>query len=395
MDQIREDLYNYNPWWEGDYSPQFHPRESYLRILRKSLGRKDVEILTGLRRVGKTSIIKLFIAELCHTTDPKKVLYASLDALPLEKFQISELIREFRKIHRHKREEKIYLFFDEAAYRENLHLELKNLYDSENVKVFVSGSSSSILRDKGALLTGRARVTEINPLSFPEYLEFRNITIKNSELYLTEKYFEEYMQDGGMPEYILTKDVEYLNALIDSIIYKDIAFYRGVRDTSSLKEFFRLLMERAGKQLSLNKISKVTGISPETAARYFDYFQSTYLIYAIERCGKLNERVRAPKKIYAADTGIRNFITGFRDKGAVFENLFYLLIRDKNPCYIYTNAVELDFYDGSTLFEVKYGRELPKNQEELFNSFEAEEKHLISDIKDYLSYMNNATPGSE
>lgn len=387
MDQIREDLYNYNPWWEGEYAPQYHPRERYLRVLRNSLNRREVEILTGLRRVGKTSIMKLFISELCRSVEPGKIFYASLDSISLEKFQIAELVREFRKIHQHRREEKIYLFFDEAAYRENLHLELKNLYDSENVKVFVSGSSSSVLRDKGALLTGRTRVTEINPLSFSEYLEFRNITIKNSELYLTEKYFEEYMQDGGMPEYILTKDVEYLNALIDSIIYKDIAFYRGVRDTSSLKEFFRLLMERAGKQLSINKISKVTGISPETAARYFEYFQSTYLIYAIERCGKLNERVRAPKKIYAADTGIRNFITGFRDKGAVFENLFYLLIREKSPCYIYKNTIELDFFCQNTLYEIKYGRELPKNQEELFNSFPAANKYLISGIQDYMSFV--------
>lgn len=387
MDQIREDLYNYNPWWEGEFSPEYHPRERYLQILRKSLDRRDVEILTGLRRVGKTSIMKLFIAELCQSFDPKKILYASLDSISLEKLQISELVREFRKIHQHKRDEKIYLFFDEAAYRENLHLELKNLYDSENAKVIVSGSSSSVLRDKGALLTGRVRVTEINPLSFPEYLEFRNITIKQSERYLTEKYFEEYMQDGGMPEYILTKDVEYLNALIDSIIYKDIAFYRGVRDTSSLKEFFRLMMERAGKQLSLNKISKVTGISAETASRYFDYFQSTYLVYAIERCGKLNERIRAPKKVYAADTGIRNFITGFRDKGAVFENLFYLLIRDKAPCYIYKNAVELDFFCQNSLYEIKYGRELPKNQEELFNSFPAERKYLIAGVNDYLRFM--------
>jgi predicted AAA+ superfamily ATPase len=100
------------------------------------------------------------------------------------------------------------------------------------------------------------------------------------------------------------------------------------------------------------------GISSETAKRYFEYFQNTYLIYAIERCGKLNERIRAPKKVYAADLGIKNMITGFRDKGAIFENLVYFLIKEHSPCYIYKNGIELEFHYGNTLLEVKYKRDI-------------------------------------
>lgn len=386
MEHLQEDLYNFNPWWEGKYKPSLHMREKYLTQLRKSLPKKEIVFLTGLRRVGKTSIMKLMIKELSEKINVKKLFYVSLDSIALEQIPVHELLREYRKLHQLKRDEKIFVFLDEAAYRENINQELKNLFDNENVKIFVSSSSSSILWEKSSLLTGRTKIIEVTPLDFREYLQFKKISVKNSEQYLFEKHFESYMQQGGMPEFVLSGDFEYLDNLVDSIIYKDIAFYRGVKDTTSLKDFFRLLMERAGKQLSLTKIAKIIGISTETAKRYFEYFQSTYLIYTIERCGKLNERLRAPKKVYAADVGIRNFITGFRDKGAIFENLFYFLIRSKSPCYVYKNSIEIDFYFDKTLCEIKYGRVMEKKQQTLFEETKAEKKIAISSIADYLKY---------
>lgn len=391
METIREDLFNFNPWWESNFSPNLKKREKFLTLLRNTLGKKEIFILTGLRRVGKTSVMKLLIKELCNSINPKNIFYISLDSISLEAVPVYEIVREFRKINQIKRDEKIYLFFDEAAYRENINAELKNLYDSENAKIFVSSSSSSILREKHSLLTGRSKVLEINPLDFFEYLDFKELKAKKSEQYLTEKYFEDYMQFGGMPEYVLTGDFEYLDNLIDAIIYKDIAFYRGIKDISSLKEFFRLMMERSGKQVSLTKISKIIGISSETAKRFFEYFQSTYLIYAIERCGKLNERLRAPKKVYAADLGIRNFVTGFRDIGAVFENLVYFLIKQKSPCYIYRDTIELDFFFNKTLLEVKYGRDLETKQQKLFDEIKADRKILITGINDYLKFAGELT----
>lgn len=390
MENLHEDLYNFNPWWEGDYKPNLIPREKFLKVLRTSEKRKEILILTGLRRVGKSSLLKLFIKELSTRVDPKKILYTSLDSIALEKISVHDLVREFRKIHGLKRTEKIYLFFDEAAYRDNINQELKSLYDNEIVKIYVSSSSASILRDKNALLTGRTKVVEILPLDFYEYLSFKKLFAKKSEEYLTEKYFEEYMKKGGIPEYVLSDDFEYLDNLVDAIIYKDIAFYHGVKDITSLKEFFRLLMERAGKQSSLTKISKVMGISSETAKRYFEYFQDTYLIFAIERCGKLNERIRAPKKVYAADLGIKNLITGFRDKGAIFENLVFFLIKENLPCYIYKDGIELDFHFGKTLIEVKFNRDIEEKQKALFDKLKIDNKLIIGSIKDYLNYYKSS-----
>ncbi|HET53660.1 MAG TPA: ATP-binding protein [Ignavibacteria bacterium] len=389
MVDLYEDLYNFNPWWEEEYRPDLIKREKFLNIFRASEKRKEILIITGLRRVGKSSLIKLFIKELVERVEPKKILYVSLDSISIEKYSVHEIVREFRKLHQLKRNEKIYLFFDEAAYRKNINQELKSLYDNENVKIYVSSSSATILRDKNALLTGRTKIVEVLPLDFFEFLMFKNLSAKKSEEYLTEKFFEEFMMKGGIPEFILSDNFEYLDNLVDAIIYKDIAFYHGVKDLSSLKEFFRLLMERSGKQASLNKISNVLGISSETAKRYFEYFQNTYLIYAIERCGKLNERLRAPKKVYAADLGIKNLVTGFRDKGAIFENLVFFLIKDKLPCYIYKNGIELDFHFDNALIEVKYNREIEDKQKALFENIKIERKFLISNVKDFLDFQKN------
>lgn len=385
---ISEELFHFNPWWEKEYKPDLIKREKFLALMRQKIKRKTIVLLTGLRRVGKTSLMKLLISELQYEVNPKNIFYVSLDSVIIEKFKLFELIREFRKINEIRRDEKIFLFFDEVAYRENIHIELKNLYDSENVVIFASSSSSSILRDKKGLLTGRSSVIEVTPLDFKEFLLFKNLIFQKSEFYLVEKYFEKYLQLGGIPEYVLTEDIEYLDNLIDSIIYKDIAYYRGVKDVELLKTFFRLLMERGGKNLSISKISKVLNKSSETIKRFFDYFLETYLIYAIERCGKLNERIRSPKKVYASDIGIRNSITGLKDHGSIFENIVFFEIRDYKPCYVFQSGIEIDFKYKDTVIEVKYNSEMNEKQKALFDSIKAKNKILIQSFEDYCKFIN-------
>lgn len=382
-------LHRFNSWWEKEPEWRFIPREKYLNRLKQYLHTKDVVIITGLRRVGKTTIMKMMIKELLKQgIPPGKIFYISLDFYSLERFSILDIIEEFFKLQKISFSEKVYLFLDEVAYKKDFQIQLKNLYDLYNAKVFASSSSASILRDRKAMLTGRERVIEVLPLDFKEYLLFKNLKIPKSDKHLLEAYFEDYMQIGGIPEYVLTEDPEYLKQLIDDVLYKDIISFHGVKEKALLREFFRLLMERSGKQVSLNRISRILNISVDTARRFLGYFEEAFIIHGIERCGKLNERLKAPKKIYAGDVGIRNIFTGFRDKGAVFENLVFLQIKNQKPCYIYKDGIELDFLtEDGTLIEVKYGQQLNEKQKKLFESFNAKKKVVISDIEDYLSLI--------
>jgi len=223
-------------------------------------------------------------------------------------------------------------------------------------------------------------------LTFTEYLDFKKISIAPADSGLKENYFEDFLKTGGIPAYVLSGNPDYLRELVDDIIYKDIAANQQVRDVRILKDFFLLLMERAGKQFSVNKIANVLQLSPDTARRYLEMFADTYLIHLVRRHGKTNERILSPKKIYAADTGIRCLFTGFRDKGSLFENYVYLRLRKYDPEYIYENKTEIDFYlPDKTLIEVKYhGEPLSPAQEKLFNSYAATDRRIIRRDEDLL-----------
>ena len=380
-------LYKSNPWWEEEYNFDGFSRERYIEELDKWIDNKDVIFLTGLRRVGKTSILKNYIAKLIQDKgiDPKEILYVSLDLYVLDSYSIHDILLEYRKIHKFSSEKKVYLFFDEVTSKESYKQEFKNFYDLENVKIFASSSSASLLRDKNAYLTGRQRILEVMPLDFDEYLQFKEVSIKKADSHLLESYFEEYMQDGGMPEYVLTGDVSYLQNLIDNIIYKDIIAHNHIRNNKVIEDFYKLLMERSGKQLSLNKIANIIDISVDSAKRYFGYFEETYLIYSIEKFGKLNERLKSPRKIYASDVGLRNVVTGYRDKGAIYENLIFLKIKQHNPSYLYVDGIELDFITQSgQLIEAKYNSQLNIKQQKLFDSFDAKEKIIVNGVNGFL-----------
>jgi len=388
---MEEILYKSNPWWEETYKFVGINRDKYLHQLENVFENKDIIFLTGLRRVGKTSILKNFISLLINekNIEPSNIFYITLDLIALSNLSIQEIIKEYKKLHFIPSSQKLYIFLDEVTSKENYQQELKNIYDLEDIKIYASSSSASLLKDKNAYLTGRQRIIEVMPLDFEEYLTFKNINIKKSDAYLKESYFEEYMSDGGMPEYILTGDISYIQNLIDNIIYKDIIAYHNIKNEGVIRDFYKLLMERSGKQLSLNKIANILSISVDSVKRYLSYFEDTYLIYTVEKYGKLNEKLKNPKKIYAGDIGLKNVVTGFRDKGAIFENLLFLKIKHLHPSYVYVDGIELDFMtEDKTLIEVKYNSLLNQKQQKLYDTIDAKKKIVVDSVNSFLELEN-------
>lgn len=379
-------FFRYNPWWEQyEFPSNIYPRAGLIQKLKSLVGTKDIVILSGLRRIGKTTAMKILIKDLINEyhISPKKIFYISLDDYLLSSQSILEIVDEYRKCQRIKFEEKIYLFLDEIAYKKDFEQQLKNLYDNQNVKVFASSSQSSLIKSKKNLITGRARILEILPLDFTEYCEFKGITLGKKNIHLADKIFEDFLFTGGVPEYVIRGDIEYLRELVDDIILKDIAAQHKIKDTFLLKDFFLLMMERCGKVFSINKLANILNASPDTIRRYLEYFHNTYLINLLPRFGTTNERLLSAKKIYSADVGIRNIFTGFLDKGSLFENYVYLKIRHRNPSYVFKEGIEIDFFtEDKTLIEVKYGRELSDKQLQLFESFKAKNRIVIANYSE-------------
>lgn len=383
-------LYEYNPWWDKGFAfAQNIRREQLLAKAVSQLETRDIVMLTGLRRVGKTVIMKSMIEDLIteKSTARDNCLYVSMDDFQLKGFSLADIIDAYRTLKKLSIEDKVFVFFDEITYLEDFQIQLKNIYDKGNVKCVVSSSSSSILKDDSAYLTGRKKIIEISPLDFDEYLLFKKISLNKADHALKAAHFFEYMQTGGMPEYVLRGGREYLAGLIDDIIMKDIVAHHKIRNASIVRDFFVLLMERAGKQVSINKIANILKISPDTANRYLELFEQTYLIHLVSRHGKTNETLLSSKKVYATDVGMRNVTVGFRDKGAIFENIVFMKIKHKKPYYVNFEGQEIDFIIDQTLIEVKYLRELEGKQLDAFKAYPAANKVVITGIDDLEKFL--------
>ena len=384
MDSI---FYNFNSWWEQEYSLNYIIRNKYFEPLIDLIPKKEIVFLTGLRRVGKTTLMHQLIEYLLKSVKKEQIFYISLDLLSLKDKSIYEIIQDYRKIHGLSKDTFSYIFLDEITIKKDFHQELKNLYDLGNIKIFVSSSSATKLKDTSAFLTGRARYVEVEPLDFNEFLLFNNYSPKKKDYHLFEKYFEEYMEFGGMPEYVLTKDPTYITEVVNNIILKDIVAKYGIKNTEKVFDLFRLLMERVGKPLTYSKIANVLDISKDSVQTYINYFLETYLFSKIEVKGKLNERIKGPKKFYCGDVGIKNVSTGFRDKGAIYENLVYNKIKSdyKNHLkgeinFLYKEGVEIDFVTKDFLLEAKFGLEMNEKQKSLFDNYKIKNKMVAQGV---------------
>ena len=388
-----ETLYRLNPWWEKQAGFQLFNRPGYMSLMTGAYDSNRIVMISGLRRVGKTSLMRLTIQHLMShkNVDPKRILYVSLDDYTLRNTTILEIIDTFRKIHSIKFTERIFVFLDEVTYKNDYEIQLKNLFDSHNAKVYASSSSSSLLMDRKQYITGRTKVIEVLPLDFDEYMIFKSLKISKADSHIRENEFEIFLKTGGIPEYVLTGEPAYIHELVDDIIMKDIVAVHNIKRPKVLKDLFMLLMERSGKQISFNKVASILGVSVDTVSRYVELFKNAHLIYTVARHGKTNERLLSPKKIYAPDTGIRVYYTGFRDKGSLFENYVFLKLKKFNPEYIYQDQTEIDFrLENGSLVEAKYHQEpISEKQQKFLENYTSGSHQIIRDHEELIKLVNS------
>ena len=142
--------YAFNPWWEEKDFESGIDRPEYLNRFPCFLDRKQIEVSIGSRRIGKTTLLKQFIKQLVISGVPaKNIFYLALDNPTVSSTPISEHLRNIRRLFMHDRDEKIFLFLDEIQESPDWETELKSIYDMENIKIFCTGSTSSLIRMQG------------------------------------------------------------------------------------------------------------------------------------------------------------------------------------------------------------------------------------------------------
>jgi len=342
-----------NPWWENRDFDFGVVRSSYVDQLEEGFDHKLIQILTGLRRVGKSTIS----LQLIHTLiakkkiDPKKILSFSIEEPSIASAPVTEIINEFRAEHNIKSNTKIYLFIDEIQFRENWEQEIKSLYDTENIKFILTGSSAMLLSNKLSYLTGRYIKTQIFPLTFNEYLDFKKVKLSKSNDFLVQKHLEEYLSSGGMPEYVLNKADRYLETTVESILFKDLVSKFKLRNPKILSDLIYLLSDRVGTTSSSIKLSNILEINKDTVLTYLDYLNKTFITSELNNYStSRNKEIYNPPKLYFEDTGICNKYSSKTNTGALAENAIYNHIKKSATGklrikfgYWYESGREIDF----------------------------------------------------
>ncbi len=316
-----------NPWVRGKELELGIIRTNYLvpidEVVKKS---KQFLFILGSRRLGKTTIIFQYIDQLINEgVDPKKILFLSLDNTNLAQLDIYGLLAS---------EKYKYVFLDEVHYLEDWARILKSLYDIPGYKtrIVASGSSSKVIEDNEAYLTGRSRKIMVLPLSYLEFGEFDK----------TDNQLQNYLFYGGYPEHVSEKNPNYLNELLRDVVEKDIVKMHRVRSGQNLIEVLQILAKQVGHAGSANKISKVLGLDNKTTLNFVEYLCEVQLISPVfQYAKKLNERLYAPKKYYFQDLGMRNSLVGNVDIGAIVENAVFLKLKE-------TYGTENVFYGATT-----------------------------------------------
>ncbi len=359
MDAI---YYTLNPWWEGKKSDVGIDRDSYLNNISTYLQRKQIEIFIGSRRTGKTTLLKQIIKTLITTgISEKDVFYLALDHPVLSGIRISDHLRNMRKQFMHDRDRKLYLFLDEVQESPQWEVELKALYDLESLKIFCTGSTSSLLTRQEGKLTGRQIVNTMFTLSFREYIQFRGGAPSLSEDYKYEQLAEDYLSIGGYPEQVLNPSPEYMVNLLEDILARDLTRLHSLKKSYIMKDLLRLIGAAVGSRTSCNKLSKVLGLSVDTVKEYIRYLEMAFLVKPLEKwTTSWSEKVYAQKKIYLWDNGVKTLLTGSGDTGSRAENAVFMeLLRNNMACGYYAESErEVDFVTGSSAnplpVEVKY-----------------------------------------
>lgn len=293
MSNIKDTMKLLNPWWEGErvsdeLAKQY--KRSFFDKIQEFKKYKQIIILTGLRRVGKTTLIYQTIKELLNEINDKRIFYFSFDKEIDDLVELFENYKELTGVDYKK--EKIFVFFDEITRFKKWASELKLIYDSSpNIKFCVSSSSSINLEEEAIKnLAGRYFLINISPLSFKEFLELkgREKIIENYGLYLREikKEFFSYLL-RSFPETIkwdnelVIKD--YLRTtIIDKIIRSDLPERFNNINKELLYTLIELFYKEPGFYLDYDNLSKSLRISKSTLYKHIFYLEFCYLIRIVK-----------------------------------------------------------------------------------------------------------------
>ena len=340
-------------------------RKEYLEKLKKWKDKDLIKVITGIRRCGKSTLFELYIDYLKSIgIEDNHIISVNLENPDNEFDTYKELYKYVKEQIKDKKQ--YYVFLDEVQKVSDFQKAVDGLYIMKNVDVYITGYNAYLLSGELAtLLTGRYIEIKMYPLSFKEYLNYYK---KDAD----EKMYLNYINRSSFP-YALKLEEEseiddYLDALYNTIIVKDIGLRKKIADTTMLRTVARFMFNNIGNCLSIKKIADTLtsdgrSISVHTVESYLESLVESYVFNKVSRFDiKGKQYLQSGEKYYATDVTMRYALLGRRniDVGHILENIVYLeLIRRGYKVYIgKAGEKEIDFVaenkEGFTYFQVAY-----------------------------------------
>lgn len=340
-EEILEILNEWN-YWDKDVEKDIFPRDEYIKLMLDFLKTKEVVVLRGVRRSGKSTLLKLLIPELQKTVSKKQILLVNFEEPRFYPHLGLELLEKIFETYRTfvNPKEKCFVLLDEIHYIqawEKWVRKYRDLYPN-NVKIIVTGSSSKLLDSEySTALTGRTLPITVFPLTFREYLKFHNVEVRDKLSFISRKreiarLLRKYMEYGGFPEILTTEQKNLLKRYFDDIIYKDIIDRHEIRDTATIKRIAHFLLTNISKEYTYNSIRKIFRVSLDLIREYIAYVEESYMIFSTNMFAySLKQQTTNPRKVYCIDNGLRNVI-GFKfseDFGRLYENIVFVELKKR------------------------------------------------------------------
>ncbi len=353
---------------------KFRKREIYLKAV-KLLSIKQILSIVGVRRCGKSTLMKELIRIALKETDERNIFYLNLEHPFFNQYK--ENVNNLQKIYNIFKEsinpkKKVFLFLDEIQFFNDWQIFIKNVYEKENVKIVLTGSNSRLLSSELAtLLSGRTIPLHVYPFS-----------LKESKL-----NFQEYLVDGGFPDIVLDRANKKILAetYYKNILYQDVIPRFGIKNSLAIENLSYYLISNIGKEISYNTLKSISHLDDKTAKQYISYLENANLLYVIHNYDfSLKKLIGNKKKIYLVDPIFTQLsFKNSPDLGRLFENFVYMFFKRHNKnIYFHQNGGECDFIikEGISItnaFQVCYNLNEQNKEREIKGLLSAMEKFKL------------------
>jgi predicted AAA+ superfamily ATPase len=332
-------------------------RPTYLNTLLGFLDKEVIKVIMGIRRCGKSTLLKLFAEELLACgIDKRNIIHINFESMLYRDITDSATFYDY--ISERVGDDKVYLLIDEPQEVSGWEKAINSFKVDFDCDIYITGSNAKMLSSElSTLLSGRYVEINLHPLSYREYLDFHKTCDD-------EKVYQRYLKFGGFPTIVeLDDNVNQVNSVLEGIfntvIVKDVMRKNNIKDESLLEKIVTFLADNIGNPVSSNSISNTLvsskrlengRVSPAnmTVENYITSLEKAFIFYKAKRYDvKGKKLLKTLGKYYIVDMGLRNMLLGYRDvdKGHILENIVFLELKRRGYT-VYIGKIgekEIDF----------------------------------------------------